>query len=247
MISMVARLQSLPATAEGLAVTGALDTGRSRRLLVVHAHPDDESITTGLLARCGDAAIETTLMTCTDGRYGPVNPELGVQLTPDQLADARAAELDEAARILAISEVRRLGYHDSNMTGLAQNQAPLAFWAQSTEVLVARLVGLIREVQPHVVVTYDAFGNTGHPDHIQAHRITMLAVVEVVEVAEARCFPAAGSSLERAAGLPSRLPDLVPAAVRRRGAAGRARTPVRWPGPPRDQLRPAGRGRHPPR
>lgn len=171
-------------------MTGAFVVGQSRRLLVVHAHPDDESITTGgLLSRCDLAGVRTILVTCTDGRYGPVNPELGVQLTPHQLADTRALELDEAARILAISRVRRLGHHDSNMTGLAQNQAPQAFWAQPIEVLVTTLVGLIRETQPHVVVTYDAFGNTGHPDHIQAHRVTMLAVGAA---SEAHCFTAAG-------------------------------------------------------
>lgn len=164
--------------------------GQSRRLLVVHAHPDDESITTGgLLSRCGLAGIRTTLVTCTDGRYGPVNPEFGVRLTPDQLAATRALELDEAARILTISQVRRLGHHDSNMTGSVQNYAPQAFWAQPIEVLVTTLVGLIREIQPHVVVTYDAFGNTGHPDHIQAHRVTTLAVGAA---SEAQCFPAAG-------------------------------------------------------
>jgi N-acetyl-1-D-myo-inositol-2-amino-2-deoxy-alpha-D-glucopyranoside deacetylase len=112
-------------------VTGALTVGQSRRLRVVHAHPDDESITTDdLLSRCGLAGIRTTLVTCTDGRYGPVNPELGVRLTHDQLADARARELDEAARTLAILQVRRLGHHDSSMTGLTQNQAPRAFWVQ---------------------------------------------------------------------------------------------------------------------
>lgn len=97
--------------------------------------------------------------------------------------------MNEAARILAISLVRRLGYHDSNMTGLAQNHTPQVFWAQPIEVLVSTLVGVIRETRPHVVVTYDAFGNTGHLDHIQAHRVTMLAVGAVFE---ARCFSTTG-------------------------------------------------------
>lgn len=162
------------------------------RLLAVHAHPDDESITTGgLLARCAGARLATTLVTCTDGRYGPVNPDLGLRLTPDQLAEVRANELEHAARILSVSEVLRLGHHDSNMTGLPQNQAPGAFWTQPTDLLVAQLVDVIRRVRPQVVVTYDAFGGTGHPDHIQAHRVTMLAVAAASEV---RCFPAAGAS-----------------------------------------------------
>lgn len=163
---------------------------RSRHLLSVHAHPDDESITTGgLLARCTRAGVRTTLVTCTDGRYGPVNPELGLRLTPDELADVRATELRQAARILSVSQLRLLGHHDSNMTELAQNVAPRAFWAQPTDALVASLVEVIRKVQPQVVVTYDAFGGTGHPDHIQAHRATMLAVAAA---SEGRCFPDAG-------------------------------------------------------
>lgn len=143
----------------------------------MHAHPDDECITTGgLLARCAEAGVTTTLVTCTDGRYGPVNPELGLQLDPPALAQTRAVELSDAAHILGISRVRMLGHHDSNMTGLPQNTAPEAFWAQPMDELVAAMVQEIRRSRPQVVVTYDAFGGTGHPDHIQAHRATMLAV-----------------------------------------------------------------------
>lgn len=164
---------------------------RSRRLLAVHAHPDDESISTGgLLARCATAGVATVLLSCTDGRYGPVNPDLGLRLTPDQLAKVRAAELDEAARILGVTQLHRWEYHDSNMTGLSENTAPRAFWAQPTDELVAAAVRLVRQYRPHVVVTYDAFGNTGHPDHVQAHRITMLAVAAA---SEARCFPKLGA------------------------------------------------------
>ncbi|MGH3684175.1 MAG: PIG-L family deacetylase [Pseudonocardiaceae bacterium] len=164
----------------------------SRRLLAVHAHPDDESITTGgLLARCATAGVTTVVLTCTDGRYGPVNQDLGLLITPDQLAIVRAAELDEAARILGVAEIQRLEHHDSNMTGLPENHAPKAFWAQATDQLVAAVVRLVRKYRPHVVVTYDAFGNTGHPDHVQAHRITMLAVAAA---SEARCFPEAGAT-----------------------------------------------------
>lgn len=152
------------------------------RLLAVHAHPDDESITTGgLLARCLRSAVRTRLVTCTDGRHGPVNPELGMTLTPDGLADVRAAELTAAADVLGIGMVDRLGYHDSGMTGSPHNQAPAAFWSQPIDVLVGRIVGVLRAFRPHVVVTYDPFGGTGHPDHIQAHRVTMLGVAAAGE------------------------------------------------------------------
>lgn len=162
-----------------------------RRLLAVHAHPDDESITTGgLLARCPAAGVRTCLVTCTDGRYGPVNPELGLTLTPDGLAEVRAAELHAAARALGVDEVHRLGYHDSGMTGSPHNQARHAFWAQPYETLVERMVDVIRRFRPHMVVTYDPFGCTGHPDHIQAHRVTLLAVEAA---AEAHAFPTGGA------------------------------------------------------
>lgn len=161
-----------------------------RRLLTVHAHPDDETITTGgLLLRCAAAGITTTLLTCTDGRFGPVSPEYGRELDPEQLAEVRAAELDSAANVLRVGEVRRLGHHDSNMTGLPGNALPNAFWAQPTDALVAEVVQVLRDCRPHVVVTYDAFGNTGHPDHVQAHRITVLAIAAA---GQARCFPDAG-------------------------------------------------------
>lgn len=157
------------------------------RLLAVHAHPDDESITTGgLLARCARSDARTSLVTCTDGRHGPVNPELGLTLTPDSLAKMRATELTEAAAVLGISAVERLGYHDSGMTGSPHNQAPAAFWAQPIDQVVGRIVGILRTFRPHVVVTYDPFGCTGHPDHIQAHRITMLGVAAA---AEPHAFP----------------------------------------------------------
>jgi LmbE family N-acetylglucosaminyl deacetylase len=164
----------------------------SRRLLAVHAHPDDETITTGgLLLRCAEAGIGTTLLTCTDGRYGPVSPEYGRQLDPSELVAVRTAELDSAAEVLRIGEVRRLGHHDSNMTGLPENHLPDAFWAQPTDALVAEVVRVLRDCRPHVVVTYDPFGNTGHPDHVQAHRITVLAVAAA---SQTRCFPEAGPS-----------------------------------------------------
>jgi LmbE family N-acetylglucosaminyl deacetylase len=79
-------------------------------------HPDDESITTGgTLARCAAEGVTTCLVTCTDGRYGPVNPDLGLALSPDDLASMRSAELHAAAAALGVGQVRQLGYHDSGI------------------------------------------------------------------------------------------------------------------------------------
>ncbi|GAB3170762.1 N-acetyl-1-D-myo-inositol-2-amino-2-deoxy-alpha-D -glucopyranoside deacetylase [Myceligenerans halotolerans] len=152
-------------------------TDPSRRLLAVHAHPDDETITCGgLLRRCADAAVATTLVTCTDGRYGPVNPELGIVLDPDGLARTRSRELRDAAAVLGIDRVIQFAHHDSGMTGANQNAASQAFWSQHVDVLVREVVEVIRACRPQVVVTYDPVGNTAHPDHVQAHRVTVLAI-----------------------------------------------------------------------
>jgi N-acetyl-1-D-myo-inositol-2-amino-2-deoxy-alpha-D-glucopyranoside deacetylase len=162
-----------------------------RRLLAVHAHPDDESITTGgLLARCADAGVRTRLVTCTDGRYGPVNPDLGLALTPDELADVRRKELGAAAEMLGVAELDWLSYHDSGMMGSPNNRRPHAFWAQPLQPLVERVVRIIRRFRPHVLVTYGPFGCTGHPDHIQAHRVALLAVEAA---AEPYLFPDSGA------------------------------------------------------
>jgi N-acetyl-1-D-myo-inositol-2-amino-2-deoxy-alpha-D-glucopyranoside deacetylase len=164
--------------------------GRERRLMAVHAHPDDESITTGgTLARCAAEGVTTCLVTCTDGRYGPVNPDLGLTLSPDELASVRSAELHAAAASLGVGQVRQLGYLDSGMTGSRENKAAQSFWSQPVDDAVGRVVEIIRSFRPHVVITYDPFGGTGHPDHIAAHRVTLLAVEAA---GEAHAYAAAG-------------------------------------------------------
>jgi N-acetyl-1-D-myo-inositol-2-amino-2-deoxy-alpha-D-glucopyranoside deacetylase len=153
-----------------------------RRLLAVHAHPDDETITTGgLLARCANAGVRTVLVTCTDGRYGPVNPELGLALESGGLAKVRRDELHAAARVLGIGEVVWLGHHDSGMSGAQTSLAPEAFWSRPVDLLVRQMVAVVRRFRPHAVVTYDPIGCTGHPDHVQAHRMTLLAVAAAGE------------------------------------------------------------------
>src|SRR5262249_21478417 len=138
---------------------------------------------------CADAGFGTLLVTCTDGRHGPVNPDLGLRLSPGELALKRREELRAAADILGVGEVVWLGYHDSGMFGSSNNQRAEAFWAQPVDAPLERLVGIVRLFRPHVVVAYDPFGGTGHPDHIQAHRMTLLAVEAA---AEGHLFPDAG-------------------------------------------------------
>jgi len=148
--------------------------------MVVHAHPDDEAISTGgILARYGKEGIRTVLVTCTDGSAGDgpggVKPgEPGHD--PDAVAAMRREELERSCRVLGVQHLELLGFTDSGMMGWAQNDAPGSFWSTPVPEAAAGLVRLFEQYQPEVVVTYDANGFYGHPDHIQAHRITMEAI-----------------------------------------------------------------------
>ncbi|MGY1699229.1 N-acetyl-1-D-myo-inositol-2-amino-2-deoxy-alpha-D-glucopyranoside deacetylase [Geodermatophilus sp. SYSU D00766] len=155
-----------------------------RRLLLVHAHPDDETINNGAtMARYVAEGARVTLLTCTLGEEGEVLvPELEL-LGPehaDQLGGYRIGELRAAMDALGVTDWRFLGgpgrYRDSGMIGTPANARPRAFWNADLDEAVASAVAVVREVRPQVVVTYDENGGYGHPDHIQAHRVAMAAV-----------------------------------------------------------------------
>jgi mycothiol conjugate amidase Mca len=147
-------------------------------LLAVHAHADDETITMGgTLAHYAAGGVRTANVCCTDGRLATiVDPEMVEEEVRPRLGEVRHAELKAACDILGVGELHWLGYHDSGMEGSETNTDPESFWMTPVETVVRRLVGIIREFRPDVVVTYDAFGAYGHPDHVQAHRATLLAV-----------------------------------------------------------------------
>ncbi|MCW2539857.1 MAG: 1D-myo-inosityl-2-acetamido-2-deoxy-alpha-D-glucopyranoside deacetylase [Frankiales bacterium] len=168
--------------------------GPARRLLLVHAHPDDETIGTGaVMARYAHEGAQVTLVTCTLGEEGEILvPDLALLAAneADQLGGWRITELDRAMRALGVHDHRFLGgpgrYRDSGMMGTAANAKPRAFWRADADLTVfdlavAALVEVIREVRPQVVVTYDDFGGYGHPDHIMAHRVTTAAVAVAAE------------------------------------------------------------------
>jgi LmbE family N-acetylglucosaminyl deacetylase len=148
-------------------------------VMAVHAHPDDEVISTGgILARYAEEGIRTVLVTCTNGEQGDgaggVKPgESGHD--PAVVAQQRLAELRESVEILGIQHVELLGYQDSGMEGWETNHDPAAFWNTPVEEAATRLAALMEQYRPQVVVTYDENGNYGHPDHIQAHRIAVAA------------------------------------------------------------------------
>ena len=148
--------------------------------LAVHAHPDDEATSTGGLYRLlADQGVRTVLVTCTNGECGD-DPE-GAKPDADHhdadlVAAVRARELDRAVEILGIDRLVRLGYRDSGMMGWPQNDDPASFWSAPVAVAAARLAALLREERPQVVMTYNEIGFYGHPDHIQANRITRAAL-----------------------------------------------------------------------
>jgi N-acetyl-1-D-myo-inositol-2-amino-2-deoxy-alpha-D-glucopyranoside deacetylase len=156
---------------------------KPRRLLLVHAHPDDETIASGatMAKYAGDGAL-VTLVTCTLGEEGEVLvPELA-HLAPtasDGLGRHRIRELAAACEALGVTDHRFLGgagrWRDSGMMGLATNERPDCFWQANLDEATRELVAVMREVRPQVVVTYNENGDYGHPDHIQAHRVTVAA------------------------------------------------------------------------
>ncbi|MFF2614431.1 PIG-L family deacetylase [Kitasatospora sp. NPDC058046] len=158
---------------------------RPLTLMAVHAHPDDEaSGTGGVLARYAAEGIRTVLVTCTDGRCGdgPGGVKPGEDgHDPAAVAAMRRKELEASCEVLEVGHLELLEYADSGMMGWESNDAPGSFWNTPVADGAARLAELMRHYQPDVVVTYDENGFYGHPDHIQAHRITV-AALELVDL-----------------------------------------------------------------
>ncbi|WP_438485994.1 N-acetyl-1-D-myo-inositol-2-amino-2-deoxy-alpha-D-glucopyranoside deacetylase [Streptomyces sp. S186] len=176
--------QPSPAAAPSGAAAQRSDTAApARRLLLVHAHPDDESINNGAtMAKYAAEGALVTLVTCTRGEEGEVIPPELAHLAPDRddtLGPHRVHELAAAMAALGVTDHRFLGgpgrYRDSGMMGAPQNDRPGCFWQAPVDEAAAHLVAVVREVRPQVLVTYDPNGGYGHPDHIQAHRVAMRA------------------------------------------------------------------------
>jgi N-acetyl-1-D-myo-inositol-2-amino-2-deoxy-alpha-D-glucopyranoside deacetylase len=154
------------------------------RVLLVHAHPDDETINNGAtMALYAELGATVTLVTCTRGEEGDILvPELAhlASGSEDKLGEHRINELAEAMKELGVNDHRFLAegkkiYRDSGMMGTEPNNRPDVFWQADMEEATKYLVSVIDEVKPHILITYDEIGGYGHPDHIQAHRIAMLA------------------------------------------------------------------------
>jgi N-acetyl-1-D-myo-inositol-2-amino-2-deoxy-alpha-D-glucopyranoside deacetylase len=165
----------------------------ARSVLFVHAHPDDEAVGTGAtMAYYAAGGARVTLVTCTLGEEGEIHVPALARLASDQadqLGGYRIAELAEACRALGVTDHRFLGgagrWRDSGMMDTPANKHPRAFWGADLDEAAGELLDVIRETRPQVAVTYDPNGFYGHPDHIQAHRVTMRAA----ELAAAEGLP----------------------------------------------------------
>lgn len=161
-------------------------------LMAVHAHPDDEASSTGgILARYSAEGIRTVLVTCTNGELGDgheTSKPGDIGHDEAWVVATRRRELEASCEILGVSSLEVLGYRDSGMMGWPQNDAAGSFWTTPVAQAAARLSKLIEHYRPQVVVTYDANGFYGHPDHIQAHRIT-LAALEATPIPDKLYYP----------------------------------------------------------
>jgi N-acetyl-1-D-myo-inositol-2-amino-2-deoxy-alpha-D-glucopyranoside deacetylase len=154
------------------------------RVLLVHAHPDDETINNGAtMAMYSDLGAQVTLVVCTRGEEGEVLvPGLShlASSAQDALGAHRELELAAAMKELGVMDYRFLGsgtkkFRDSGMMGTEPNNRPDVFWQADLDEAASLLVEIIHEIRPHILITYDENGGYGHPDHIQAHRVAMRA------------------------------------------------------------------------
>lgn len=169
----------------------------ARRLLIVYAHPDDESFGLGgLIARYVNEGVQVFLICATNGDVGTISPELLNGY--DSHAALRLAELDCAAEKLRLTQVFKLGYKDSGMMGSPENADPDCLWSvwnSRPEEVTRRVVQVMREIRPQVVITFNKYGGYGHPDHI------------AIQQAATRAFDLAGDPAYETPGLAPHAPQ----------------------------------------
>ncbi len=153
-------------------------------LLALHAHPDDESSKgAGTISRYAASGVRCVLVTATGGEAGDIlNPAMDRPEIKANLKSVREAELVEAAAIQGYDEVILLGYRDSGMPDSLDNADPRAFCNQPVDEVLARLVGIVRDVRPDVLIGYDDHEFYPHPDHLRVHEMSMLVFDAAADV-----------------------------------------------------------------
>lgn len=155
----------------------------SKRMLLSFAHSDDETFGMGgVIAKYASMGVEVSLICATSSDKGSIPPALLEK--HGSVAAVRDMELECAAKTLGIKQIFKFGYGDSGMMGTPDNDDPNCLWQADENEVVAKIVEIIRQVQPHVVVTFDAFGGYGHPDHIFMHKATHKAFCAASDLAQ---------------------------------------------------------------
>jgi LmbE family N-acetylglucosaminyl deacetylase len=173
----------------------------SLTLMAVHAHPDDESSSTGgVLATYSDEGIRTVVVTCTNGEFGdaPGGIKPGQEGHDEAtVAQIRLAELRQSVKLLGVSDLELLGYHDSGMPEWDYKKRPDAFCNVAAAEVTGRISGLIEKYRPQVLITYDDKGLYQHPDHVYASRMAQAAVAETGIPAKLYLSTIRGSSWDK--------------------------------------------------
>jgi LmbE family N-acetylglucosaminyl deacetylase len=153
-------------------------------LLLVHAHPDDEAVSTGgVMMKAHEDGHRVVLVTANRGEVGEIH-NMDEAATRPHLAEVRTKELEKASRILGVDRGEFLGYRDSGMVGTADNENPASFHQAPLAEAAAKLAMILRQEKPDVVVTYAEDGIYGHPDHIKAHFVTIAALDSILRSSE---------------------------------------------------------------
>ena len=142
----------------------------TKRLLGVFAHPDDEGMISGALLHYNMSGVESGLVYATRGEVGEISDP--ILATPDNLGEVREKEMRDAAEVLDVRNLWFLGYRDSGMAGTPENQDPRAFAQASAAAVIGKLVAIIRQFRPQILITFDETGGYGHPDHIAIYKYT---------------------------------------------------------------------------
>lgn len=143
------------------------------RLLSAFAHPDDEQGVSGLMHKYASEGVDVTLVCATRGEAGEIAP--GVNATAENLGAVREEELRCAVEKIGVNNLYFLDYRDSGMMDTHENADPRCLWQANLFEVTEKLVRIIRRHKPQVIVTFDANGGYGHPDHIKIHQAALMA------------------------------------------------------------------------
>jgi len=153
-------------------------------LLAIYAHPDDEQGVSGSFAKYARQGVNTTLICATRGEVGEIAP--GVEATPETLGHVREGEMRCAAAKIGLRHLVMFDYRDSGMVGTVENSDERSLHQANLIEVAEKVTRVVRTQKPQVLLTFDAWGGYGHPDHIQMHKAALLAFWLA---GDARAFP----------------------------------------------------------